>query len=398
MRILITTGIYPPDIGGPATYSKLLFDELPKRGIEVVVLSFGEVRNLPKIIRHIIYFFKILKRAKGVDVIYAQDPVSVGLPTMLANKFLRKKFFIRIAGDYAWEQGVQRFGVKDDLDTFSTRNNYGLKVRFFKKIQFCVVKQADKIIVPSHYFKQVIVNWGIAPEKIKVIYNGIEINELKVHKVHKVESNVLLSVGRLVPWKGFKVLIETMPNILQEIPEVKLVIVGGGPQKEELEETIERLGLQGKVILTGQLTREELLKQKQLADIFVFNTNWESFSFDTVEAMTLGLPVITTNICSLPELIENNVEGILVEPNDKEALKKAIFKVLKNDLFRQGIIQNAYEKSKQFSIQNTLDNLEKLLIEDIFHSELMESKKEFEKGEGLIVANSVEEALKKYEK
>ena len=99
------------------------------------------------------------------------------------------------------------------------------------------------------------------------------------------------------------------------------------------------------------------------SDIFVFNTNWESFSFDTVEAMALGLPVITTNICSLPELIENNEEGILVQPNDKEAIKNAVVKILQDGIFREKIIQNAYKKSKQFSIQNTLDNLEKLLIQ-----------------------------------
>src|SRR3989338_9957691 len=93
-NILICTGIYPPDIGGPATYSKLLFDELPKRGVGVDVLSFGQVRHLPKIIRHIIYFFKALKIGKRADIIFAQDPVSVGLPAMLAAKILRKKIYI----------------------------------------------------------------------------------------------------------------------------------------------------------------------------------------------------------------------------------------------------------------------------------------------------------------
>ncbi len=395
MKILITTGIYPPDIGGPATYSKLLFDELPQRGIDVEVLSFGEVRHLPKIIRHLFYFFKIIKRIKGCDVIYAQDPVSVGLPTMLANIFLKKRFFIRIAGDYAWEQGVQRFRVKDNLDIFSLKNNYGFVVKFFKKIQTWVAKRAEKVVVPSHYFKSIILNWGIESKKIEVIYNGIKINE---PRVHKVESKVLLSVGRLVPWKGFKVLIETIPDILQEIPEAKLVIVGSGPQKEELEQTIEKLNLEDKVILVGQLSRDKLLKQKQLADIFVLNTNWESFSFDTVEAMALGLPVLATKVGSLPELIENNQEGILVEPNDKEAIKNAVIKIFQNDNFRQTLVQNAYEKSKQFSIQNTLDKLEKLLREGILYTELMESKKEFEEDGGFIVANSLKETLEKYKK
>jgi len=364
MKILITTGIYPPDIGGPATYSKLLFDELPKRGIEVEVLSFGEVRHLPKIIRHLVYFFKVIKRAKGVNIIYAQDPVSVGLPTMLANKFLRKRFFIRIAGDYAWEQGVQRFGVKDSLDTFSLKNNYGLFVKFFKKIQFWVAKRADQIIVPSHYFKGVIVNWGIQPEKINVIYNGIQLmsqNHLEVGPPSENEK-VLLSVGRLVLWKGFKVLIEIMPEILKEIPELKLVIVGSGPQKEELEKTIKELNLENEVVLTGQLEKEEVLGYMQKSDVFVLNTRYEGFAHILLEASNIKIPIITTDIGGNPELIENNHEGVLVKPNDREAIKNAVIKVFQDSAFREKIVQNAYLKSKQFSIQNTLDNLDKLLI------------------------------------
>ncbi len=102
MRILIATGIFPPDIGGPATYSKLLFDELPKRGFEVDVLSFGEVRKFPKIVRHFIYFLKVLSLGRKSDIIFVQDPVSVGLPVCIASKILRKKFALKIVGDYAW--------------------------------------------------------------------------------------------------------------------------------------------------------------------------------------------------------------------------------------------------------------------------------------------------------
>jgi len=358
-KILIATGMYPPDIGGPATYSKLLFDELPKRGIEVEILSFGEVRYLPKIIRHFVYFFKIFKKAKGVDIIYAQDPVSVGLPVMLANKFLRKKFFIRIAGDYAWEQGNQRFGVNDNLDIFSAKQKgYSFFVQLFKKIQTKVAKIADQIIVPSQYFKKIISNWGIDQNKIKVIYNGIDLNSENIKKNNNLKEKIILSVGRLVPWKGFKELIEVMPDIFKKINNIKLIIIGSGPQKKELENKINKLKLKNKIILTGQISREKLLKQKQMANIFVLNSNFESFSFDIVEAMFLKLPCVATNIGSLPELIENNKQGILIKPNNKKEIENSIIKILQNDNFRQKIIQNAYQKSLQFSIKNTLNQLD----------------------------------------
>ena len=93
-KILIATGLYPPEVGGPATYSKLLFDTLPKHGFEVTVVSFGEVRRLPKGIRHVFYFFKIIKKGRYTDCIFAQDPVSVGLPAFLAARLLRKRFLL----------------------------------------------------------------------------------------------------------------------------------------------------------------------------------------------------------------------------------------------------------------------------------------------------------------
>ena len=362
-KILITTGLYPPEIGGPATYSKLLMDELPKRGYKVEVLSFSEVRHLPKLIRHISFFIKVLRLGRGFDIIYTQDPVSVGFPTMLVARTLNIPFFIRIAGDYAWEQGVQRFGVKDSLDEFSAQSSkYNFPVRFFKWIQKKVAQSANQIIVPSQYFKSVIINWGISPEKIKVIYNGIQIPENLVAKLPSDGEKMLLSVGRLVPWKGFKVLIEMMPELKREISNLKLKIVGDGPQRLELENLIRDLNLELEkdVILTGQLSREDLLKEKQKSLAFVFNTNWESFSFDTLEAMAMGLPVITTNVGSLPELIDDGESGILVTPNDKEALKNAIRKIINNFDFRDRIIQEAYLKSKNFSIQKTLDELEVL--------------------------------------
>ena len=102
MKILIATGLYPPQIGGPATYSKLLKDELPKHGIDTEILPFREVRKWPKIVRHFIYFLKVLQKGRNVDVVFAQDPVSVGLPAMLASKILGKIFLLKIVGDYAW--------------------------------------------------------------------------------------------------------------------------------------------------------------------------------------------------------------------------------------------------------------------------------------------------------
>src|SRR5262245_8798568 len=111
VRILIATGLYAPQIGGPATHTKILEEELPARAVEVRVVPFSRVMSLPPLVRHVVYTLSLMRYARGVSVIYALDPVSVGLPAVIAAKILRKPFALRVAGDFAWEQSVQRFGV-----------------------------------------------------------------------------------------------------------------------------------------------------------------------------------------------------------------------------------------------------------------------------------------------
>src|SRR3989338_11012397 len=116
MKLVIATPLYPPEIGGPATYAKLLEEGLPGKGIEVELVKFSEVRHLPRLIRHYAYYRRVLRAAKSADVVLALDPVSVGLPAMWAAKRAGKSFVVKIVGDYAWEQGQQRFGVMQNLD------------------------------------------------------------------------------------------------------------------------------------------------------------------------------------------------------------------------------------------------------------------------------------------
>jgi len=353
MKILIATGIYPPEEGGPATYSKLLNDELPKRDIEVDVLPFREVRHLPKVARHIVYTWKVFRRSRDVDIIFAQDPVSVGLPVCIVSFLMGKKFAIRVAGDYAWEQARQRFGVKDSIDDFQIKR-YGLKTELLRKIQKGVVGRADIVITPSRYFKHLVSGWTKDPSRVHTIYNGIDFSDITEHK-EPCEEKLIFSAGRLVPWKGFGAII----GLMKDMPEWKLEIAGDGPDRTVLEAKIRKNGLENRVKLLGSLSREELLKRLAGSCIFVLNTSFESFSFQVVEAMHAGVPIITTNVGSLPELIESQKEGILVEPDNEEQILSAFKKINSDQDFRNMIVRNAREKSERFSIKSTLDNLEK---------------------------------------
>src|SRR5581483_7324428 len=232
MKILVATGIYPPQIGGPATYSKLVYDELPKRGIDVDVVSFGDFIGKPKFVRHFLYFKELLKKSANVDMIYAQDPVSVGLPALFVSQIRNKKLVLKVVGDYAWEQSTQRFGVTDSLDDFARHySKYPWQVRVLKRIETYVAEGAARVITPSKYLKSILVDWGIDPRKVTVIYNGFHMQPVKetptqIRKRLKWTGRVIVTVGRLVPWKGMKELIEMMPQIANAYPDARLVVVG----------------------------------------------------------------------------------------------------------------------------------------------------------------------------
>src|SRR3989344_6792869 len=366
MKLLLATGIYPPDIGGPATYAVLLEKELPRRGVNVEIVTYGPAgvsRKLPKGLRHLVYFFVCFFKSFGSDVVLAQDTISAGLPALIASKLSGRKFLIRVPGDYVWEQSVQRFGVKDSIDNFQNKK-YGFRVEFLRSVQKFVVGHADVVITPSKYFGSLVSKWVKDSSKIHVIYNGIKLADsdpttLKLRGASKrtadsKKSKILVSVGRLVPWKGFSFLIELMKNL----PEWKLIIIGSGPQEGELK--AKSYKLKANVEFTGAIPREKVLDYLGQAELFVLNTTFESFSFQVVEAMMFGLPVITTNIGNLSEIIENGVDGLLVVPDNSDQFLNAVEKLDKDEDLRKNISEMAKIKAKRFSIENTIAELVKL--------------------------------------
>ncbi|MCB9805882.1 glycosyltransferase family 4 protein [Candidatus Nomurabacteria bacterium] len=368
MKITIATGIYPPSIGGPATYSKLLFDNLPKQGIDVSVLSYDQVRHLPKGLSHLTFFLKLFSVAKRSKIVFAQDPVSVGLPTLIFCKLTGKKFFIRIAGDYAWEQSVNRFGVKDSIDDFQNKK-YGFSIQLLKKIQTFVAKNSDQVITPSKYFRELVIGWGVPESKVRHIYNGIEIHKNDYNKTDSrnalnisSEKKVIISAGRLLPWKGFKELIEVIESLSYEFPDLILYILGDGEQEQELKDLVKEKGLEKSIILTGKVDREIMFKYLSAADLFVLNTSFESFSFQIVEAMQMALPIISTNIGNIPEIVEDGKNGFLIAPNDKIQLKAKISLLLTDYDLALQFGESAHERSLLFSKEKLIENLVKILI------------------------------------
>ncbi len=367
MRLLIATGLFPPDVGGPATYTKLLLEHLPRRGIETSVLAFGEVRSLPKLIRHLAYFLKVFRRGKGVDLIYAQDPVSVGFPAALAALVLRKRFFVRIAGDYAWEQGVQRFGVKDSLDDFAGKRVYSLSVRILKRVQRFTALCAERIIVPSEYMKKIVHAWGISLDKISVVYSSVEsVPNLPSKEELRGEfgfgdRRVMVSAGRLVPWKGMNELLGLIPDLRARFSDFLFLIAGEGPLREDLIAKVSELGIGVSVRFLGRLDRNELFRYVKASDVFVLNSTYEGFSHQLLESLLLGTPTVALDVGGNAELIKSGEEGLLVEPHKKEELFRAITTILSDVAKAESFAESGKKKAERFGSEHMLTELVKIL-------------------------------------
>lgn len=355
MKLLIATGLYPPEIGGPATYTKLLEEKLPAFGYEVTALPFSTSRHLPKVLRHVHFFLQLLKKGRAMDVLYAQDTVSVGFPTLLAAKLLRKPFVVRVPGDYAWEQSVQRFGVTDTIDEFQTKRQ-PFKVRVLQKIQSTVTKNASLAISPSKYFTDLVGKWGGAADRNITIYNGVDLHILPA-AVDKPAGKVMVTAGRLVEWKGIDGLIQ----IVSELPDWHLVIIGDGPDRNLLEATVQELQVADRVTFTGSVTRAEVFGWCVAADAFVLNTYFESFSYQVVEAMHSGTPTIVTNVGSLPELIDDGIEGILATPGDLAAIKAHIVSTISETDVWAARTAAAQKKVEDFTIEKCMQRLNERL-------------------------------------
>jgi glycosyltransferase involved in cell wall biosynthesis len=293
--------------------------------------------------------------ARQVDLIFAQDVASVGLPALIAAKLFRKPFFVRVPGDYAWEQSTQRFSVADSIDEFQT-NTYAWRIEFLRSIQKLVTTRADQVITPSNYFKTLVTRWGVSKAKIDTVYNGVDL-AIKPDPVTKPAPLTVVTAGRLVPWKGFGVLIEMM----MELPSWHLVIIGEGPERVKLQALVKELHLESRVQLTGNISRTEVFGWCRAADVFVLNTHFESFSYQVVEAMYAGVPVITTTVGSLPELLIDGREGLLVTPDNTRAIIDGIKSVVTNKTLWQTRTRAAKEKAETFSIERTMDALAALI-------------------------------------
>lgn len=367
MKILIATGLYPPDIGGPATYTRMLEEHLPSHGFELTVVPFGKVRHLPRFLRHIAYTWSIIRAGRNSDILYALDPVSVGLPTLIASRIMRKQFLVRIAGDYAWEQAELQYSIKDLPHEFSKKSmGYPTIILLLKKVQSIVARCAAVVIIPSEYLKGAVVDWGVQQHRVVVIHNIIpsvieSAAKESIREDLNLSGKIIISAGRLIPLKRFEEIISIMPRISQECEKAVLFIIGDGVEREKLKKTVQEKGLTKKVQLLNSMRNSELQRYIKAADVFVLNSVHETFPNVLLESLSVGTAIVATDVGGVPEIIEHEKNGLLVASGDSEALANAIVRLLNDELLQDRISRGGQEIQNRFSTEKIVSKTVKVL-------------------------------------
>jgi glycosyltransferase involved in cell wall biosynthesis len=222
------------------------------------------------------------------------------------------------------------------------------------------IKRADIIVADSYSTKRDIINYfGIREGKIKVVYPGVErrfrpISNVKEYRLkNNLPSKMILNVGTLEPRKNVVTLIKAFKKLKElGFENYKLVIAGDkGWLYKQIFDEIKSSDLQKEVLFLGIVGDEDLPMLYNCADIFVYPSLYEGFGLPPLEAMACGIPVITSNTSSLPEVIDN--AGIMVDPDDVNSLCEAMYNVLKDKELWHNMSNKGLERSKLFSWKGT---------------------------------------------
>jgi glycosyltransferase involved in cell wall biosynthesis len=285
----------------------------------------------------------------------------IRFPAHVAAHLLRKPFFVKIVGDYAWEQGVQRYGITDTLDTFNARTEFPFKVRMLRHIETHVAKTATHVVVPSEYLKHVVLAWGVPESQISVVYNSPPLPLSYVKGDRMIEEKYVITIARLVPWKGINSVIRAMKELETLARGMKLVIVGDGPERPLLEALADELDLRESITFTGNISHEETLKYLAHADAFLLNTKYEGLSHAILEAFALRIPVLTTRAGGNPELVEDGVTGLLFEEDDIAMMAQSVIRVQDSESLKSFLTTHARVRLEDFSQEAMLEGIRAVL-------------------------------------
>jgi len=370
-KIILATPIYPPEIGGPATYIKEICHRL-NNAYDITVIAYTSEKNpfpgtnlisvkkeYPLLLRLLIYTYKIWKELGKSELVYVQNAVASGLPTAIACTLRRKPFILKFVGDEAWERASQRKATEKKLEDFLKNPDKSLYTETMMAIQGFVLRRASIVTTPSAYLLDAIAKtYKLNKEKTIVNYNASEDNSSKIDNSKRIPYQIV-TVARLVVWKGVDKIIEAISLLATKFPTMNLVILGDGPEMDNLKAQVAKLKLANHVTFRGMVSEHEVTQTLQTSSLFILNSTYEGLPHVVLASFGNFIPVIATNISGTNEVVKDGETGLTIEVGNITALSSAIEKIFNDSMLRERLTRNAQNLLQtQFSWKNHLSNLE----------------------------------------
>ena len=370
MKVLVTVGIFPPDIGGPATFvpkiAKYFQDELNYE-IEILTLSDSKNlnikddfnvkridRNLPIVYRWLKTIFTIYKLGRNKDLIFVNG---LGTEATIANILLKKKIIRKIVGDPVWERAYSKAKISESFDEFQTKK-YGFSISFQKKVRSFSIKKSDIVVTPSLHLKNFIQNLGFK-NKIEIINNGVSIPKESAKIFTNARINITI-VSRLVAHKNIEKIINAISDLNN--PPINLNIIGDGPELSQLQKISSESNNKDNIIFHGKLSRDDINHIFLRSDIYIQASNYEGLPHSLLEAMSYGIPVLCTPVGECKEILGNEERGYILDlPVSKNNIRSKISEIIseknianKKGGAGKGFVSEKYNLTNSFNLYKNL--------------------------------------------
>lgn len=376
MRILLVASVYPPEIGGPATFIDHLAHELTQHGHKVTVVCNAitpgrEPSDAGRPFRVVRVFGRLwaVQVYKMIAILawhmLWHDSILVNgfeFSAYWASRITRRHYAVKIVGDVAWEEARGSGVTSMDIDSFQNDDNVSGRVRRLRKWREKYLNGANEVVVPSEYLKRLVSGWGVPQQKIRVIYNGVSLpkNNGAIPRYRSEDRPLqVIFVGRLTNWKG----VETLLLAVNKLEGIDVHILGDGPEYPMLKGISEQLCLSSRVKFWGSLGHETVVEFMRSMDVLVLGSSYEGLSHTLLEAFAIGLPCVASSSGGNPEIIRHAENGLLFKYGNVRSLADSLQMLRDNEDLRLKLAVNAKKDVEKFDFRNTIEGTIQLLME-----------------------------------
>jgi glycosyltransferase involved in cell wall biosynthesis len=372
VKVLIVTGIWPPDVGGPASHAPEVAEFLRSRGHEVEVVTTAPSppapeaypvhwisRAQPVFLRYLRGALLVRRTAQGADVVYSTGMYG---RTRLGSLLARRSSVVKLTGDPAYERAFRYGLTRLPIETF--QRSHALRVAWLKVVRDLSLWGVHRYVIPSASLGALAAEWRLVRgDRIVVLPNPISVPEVDARDVlrrrHGFEGPTLVFAGRLSLQKSLDVAVRAVAAC----DGVSLVLAGDGPERERLDALVTELGVGGRVRFLGAQPRETVLELLAAADAELLSSGWENFPHSLIEGLAVGTPVISTSVGGVVEIVTDGVNGLLVPPGDPDALAGAIRRFFADEELRGRLRAAAPGSVAGFAPEPVYARLERLIAE-----------------------------------